>query len=551
MTISGQKTPEKGEEDALLDCLRPAVEALAELHHSGKVHGRISPDTVLVTGQLWFPLPTVSQDRGMLARKKRGRPYSQPGFARDKRSGREGNPGQRYSKRRVYTIGTAAGRSPRSRFRCVQPVRCVISILTGTKPTDVRSRILGEALKKPTELGANISCAQENALMKGLDELAKNRHKDGTELCQALYGKKSLEKQSSKRCHLRNGWTVRQNIADARLLERIIFTDRIYKEAKGRTDVSEEKNGTVMAWTDKKDGYSTLYIGSEGGVKAGTSCCGMFSDCENLKEISFQHNFDTKDVTDMDAMFDNCKNLISLDIENLDTSGTTNMSAMFRYCSNLRSLDVSRFDTSNVTNMSFMFDGCERLSSLDVSGFDTSNATNMSYMFNRCKVTDLDVSGFNTSNVRNMKFMFSGCVNLRRLNISKFDTSHVTDMSGMFWNCENLIDLNVSGFDTSHVTDMSRMFCNCKNLTNLNVSGFNTSHVVDMNCMFRDCYNLKNLDVSGFDTSHVRNMKSMFSYCTSLEKLDIRHFDMIEVEDWTDMLLGTFKNKEGKHKKYK
>ena len=54
---------------------------------------------------------------------------------------------------------------------------------------------------------------------------------------------------------------------------------------------------------------------------------------------------------------------------------------MFQECSDLISLDLSSFDTSGVTNMSFMFDRCYNLTSLDLSNFYIYDSSFTSYMF--------------------------------------------------------------------------------------------------------------------------------------------------------------------------
>lgn len=71
--------------------------------------------------------------------------------------------------------------------------------------------------------------------------------------------------------------------------------------------------------------------------------------------------WDTSNVTDMNRMFYNCENLITLDLSNFNTSNVTDMFSMFKLCKNLISIDISSFDTSNITNMIAMFGGCSSL----------------------------------------------------------------------------------------------------------------------------------------------------------------------------------------------
>ena len=67
---------------------------------------------------------------------------------------------------------------------------------------------------------------------------------------------------------------------------------------------------------------------------------------------------DTSSVTNMDNMFQDCKNLI--EVSSLNTSNVTTMHYMFKDCTSLTT--ISQLDTSNVTNMSAMFSNCTSLS---------------------------------------------------------------------------------------------------------------------------------------------------------------------------------------------
>ena len=278
-------------------------------------------------------------------------------------------------------------------------------------------------------------------------------------------------------------------------------------------DISEEKNGGVLAYIVEENGGYTVYIQGDGKIQTNPDSSNLFNGFTNLETIE--------------------------GLENLDTSNTTNMSNMFKGCSSLTEIDVSHFDTSNVTDMSGMFEGCTNVTELDVSDFDTSKVTDMSNMFKDCNsLTNLDVSHFNTSNVTDMSGMFEGCTNVTELDVSHFDTSKVTDMNNMFKDCNSLTNLDVSNFDTSNVTDMSGMFEGCTNVTELDVSNFDTSKVTDMSNMFKDCNSLTNLDVSNFDTSNVTDMSGMFQGCTNLEEVDFTGIDTSKVQDMGNMFDG-------------
>lgn len=263
----------------------------------------------------------------------------------------------------------------------------------------------------------------------------------------------------------------------------------------------------------------------------------MFSECYSLTSLDLS-NFNTSYVSTMRGMFAYCTNLTEIKInpDTFTTANVTDMGMMFNDCENLLSIDVSKFDTSKVIDMNAMFALCGKLSVIDVSGFDTTNVRDMSLMFDHCgSVTSLEVGNFKTSNVVSMANMFSFCSALTNLDVSKFDTSKVTDMSVMFRRCSSLPVLDVSHFDTTQVVDMNNMFDGCSSLTALDVSNFNTSNVRGMAAMFASLNQVPFLDVSKFDTSKVENMTYMFAYCFALNNLDTSHFDTSKVTDMSYM----------------
>ena len=228
-------------------------------------------------------------------------------------------------------------------------------------------------------------------------------------------------------------------------------------------DVSEDKNGTVWAWTE--DAGRTLKIGAENQIYANPDCKGLFKNYTEVNEIEFNNMLDTACVINMEDMFNGCKSLSELDVSGFDTSRVTDMKCMFYDCEGLTKLDVSRLATGNVTDMSFMFYGCKNVQNLDIAGLDTSRVTDMNCMFYDCEgLTKLDVSRLATGNVTDMSYMFWGCKNLTYLDVTGFDISSVTNMNYMFYGCENLRELAGRELIENHPVDKNDIFGECRNL---------------------------------------------------------------------------------------
>ena len=137
-------------------------------------------------------------------------------------------------------------------------------------------------------------------------------------------------------------------------------------------DVSEEQDGSVVAWVEGESGNYKLYVAANGRIRV-RSCEELFAFYFNAEKIEFNGVLDTSQVTDMFRMFQGCDNLTSLDLSTFDTSRVTEMSEMFDSCGKLSNLNLSGFNTSRVENMIGMFRGCPKLTRLDLSSFDFSN----------------------------------------------------------------------------------------------------------------------------------------------------------------------------------
>jgi len=163
---------------------------------------------------------------------------------------------------------------------------------------------------------------------------------------------------------------------------------------------------------------------------------------------------------------------------------------------------------SNLTKIDYMFFDCKNLTDINLSNFNSQNITNMDSLFARCKsLKNINLSNFNTQNVADMRDMFNSCISLTSLNLSSFKTQNVTDIERMFSGCESLKEINLSNFHTQNVTKMSFLFNGCKSLTNINLSNFNTQNVTNMSYIFKGCKSLKKENVITNDNKIINQIK--------------------------------------------
>ena len=245
-----------------------------------------------------------------------------------------------------------------------------------------------------------------------------------------------------------------------------------------------------------------------------TNMAFMFNHCNRLKEIKGLDKFITSKATTTEGMFQSCFKLEFIDVSSFDTSNVDIMNFMFVDCFKLKGIKgINKLNTKKVTNMTGMFENCLSLKYLNIENFDTSNVTNMSYMFNKCKKLK-EIKGmdkFNTINLTTTYAMFQFCTEIEKIDLSGFDTSNVTNMSYMFNKCKKLKEIKgLNTFITKNVKDMARMFNECSELENLVLTSFETPNVTNFSSMFNKCNNLKYLNLLNFEINGTT--KNMFGF---------------------------------------
>ena len=150
-----------------------------------------------------------------------------------------------------------------------------------------------------------------------------------------------------------------------------------YDEEYGRWD--------NLDYSYRNDNLKTLTIDASCRENVMTSFKNLFQYFQSLETIRNMAYLSTVNVTNMQSMFDYCKNLTELDLHTFNTAKVTNMETMFSDCSQLVTLDISSFNTSNVTSMYYMFTYDDKLAHIYVGdGWNTDNVTKHERMFQYC-----------------------------------------------------------------------------------------------------------------------------------------------------------------------
>ena len=551
----------------------PIMDALAAMHEKGIIHRDVTPDNIYITkdgtvklldfGAARYSLGNVSRSLDVILKH---------GFAPKEQYSRHGRQGP-YTD--VYSLGAT-----------------IYYAITGVKPDDSIERSDEDNLPLPTTLGAKISIAQEETLLKALAVAPADRYQSMPEFRAAITAPKtktdtkSETKSKSASAKKLPKWRIPRAATGvcALVLLAALGSGKSEQPRKAQAETSRPESQEVLIAVETTPPPESQEVLIAVETTSPPESQEVLIAVETTpptesSEVHFMAMMDKNVASQGNQPFWGQTEYPRAQVEQVvfqdtlagapdsawDVSAIRNRSVLawmkgstltvaadglispnvvadnlFKDFINLKAIDFGGcFDTSQVTSMERMFYDCKSLASLDVSCFDTSQVTSMEWMFYHCKsLASLDVSCFDTANVTNMRSMFRNCNSLTQLDLSGLDTSKVTDMGDMFDLCSKLTSLDVSGFDTSHVTNMSDMFSYCDRLAHLDVSGFDTSNVTDMSSMFSCCFDLTSLDLSGFDTSHVTDMALMFFGCRNLTHLDLSNFDTANVTSMKSMFGG-------------
>lgn len=146
-------------------------------------------------------------------------------------------------------------------------------------------------------------------------------------------------------------------------IQAVRFQDSLRGLALNHWDVSEARDGSVLACLQEEYGLLTLLICGEKGVYAPADCSDLFLDFKMLRNVDFGGCFHTEGCADMHAMFYGCLCLTAVDMSGLDASGVKDARAMFSNCASLVRAALPRGLTAVYAHM---FAYCPRLKELRI-----------------------------------------------------------------------------------------------------------------------------------------------------------------------------------------
>ena len=252
-------------------------------------------------------------------------------------------------------------------------------------------------------------------------------------------------------------------------------------------------------------------------VKVGEINCNFKID-DITKEISLLSNKYEEKISSFDIIIGNKKvnsklyrfsSIGSHDIK-IVLYGDIKMDYMFQNIKELYSVEMKSIKNSKITSMISTFESCSNLKSFSMSGFNYEELKSMSKIFYKTDLSVLDFKDLNTKNVKDISYMFAE-TKLKKINLFQFDTSNVINMSHLFYGLSSLLDIEISKFNTKKVMDMSGMFGSCASLTSLDLSNFDTSLLTSMYDMFEFCTHLEYINMKNFNLTKISNFSNIFN----------------------------------------
>ena len=154
--------------DELMGLLAPLLESLDDVHQSGLIHRDISPDNIMVLKDGSVKLMDFGAARDYTEFGEKSLSIVlKPGYA----------PAEQYQSRGVQGPWTDIYALSATIYKCI----------TGITPEESMQRVIEDSLEKPSKYCKDIPKGMENAIMKGMAALQKNRYQNLKEFCEALY----------------------------------------------------------------------------------------------------------------------------------------------------------------------------------------------------------------------------------------------------------------------------------------------------------------------------------------------------------------------------
>ena len=142
-------------------------------------------------------------------------------------------------------------------------------------------------------------------------------------------------------------------------------------------------------------------------------------------------------------LFNNCVNLLSIDLSHFDSSKIKSIEYMFESCKGVKFINLTNFNPPSVYNLWDFAHNCFALTSIDMTNCNIpSGSYQYGFIENRVLIS-LDLSKWKPIKLNVINYFLHRSYNLILLDISNFDTTRVGSNNHVFTSCNKLKYLNL------------------------------------------------------------------------------------------------------------
>ena len=214
--------------------------------------------------------------------------------------------------------------------------------------------------------------------------------------------------------------------------ERKNITKEIFKDYTNKC-----RNGIYYNATTE---YEEILIEFNDIIPSNLNSLFLYSTMSSIKIITNNQIDNYDEISDFSNMFQNCTNLISIDLSEYSFCNAGKFNNMFSGCYNLKYISFPKNLSINCINyesdFSEMFSDCNSLTSIDLSGIPFNGINNITYIFSNCNnLESINLKGSLNLDFDQVNNIFSEINSLKILNL--FDMN----MNLSFIDLSNLNDL--------------------------------------------------------------------------------------------------------------
>ena len=140
-----------------------------------------------------------------------------------------------------------------------------------------------------------------------------------------------------------------------------------------------------------------------------------------------------------------------------------NMDYMFKDVKNIISVEMISQKDCKITSMISTFENAKNFQNFTITGFNGDKLKSLKKVFYKSGLNEFHIPYDFTSNVEDMSYMFSSSL-IEKFLFSSLNINKVKSISHMFEKCDSLIEIDFDNININNINDMSYLFFSCSSI---------------------------------------------------------------------------------------